>query len=227
MTELRHPRTSCCIQGTCSVARYVPSMGRVVRNVTSDHKGGREPELFFDGPAAFENWLEAHGGSSDGIWIRMAKKKTGIASLDWERAVEVALCFGWIDGQSKRRDDDWFVQRFTPRRKRSIWSKVNRDKVEALSAAGRMRPEGLAEVNRAIADGRWDAAYDSMASASMPEDLAAALADAGLTESFAALDSRNRYAILHRVQTARRPDTRARRIATYVEMLASGGKIYP
>ena len=156
----------------------------------------------------------------------MAKKKTGIASLDWERAVEVALCFGWIDGQSKRRDDDWFVQRFTPRRKRSIWSKVNRDKVEALKAAGRMRPEGLAEVNRAIADGRWDAAYDSMTSASMPEDLAAALADAGLTESFAALDSRNRYAILHRVQTARRPDTRARRIATYVEMLASGGKIY-
>ena len=157
----------------------------------------------------------------------MAKKKTGIASLDWERAVEVALCFGWIDDQSKRRDDDWFVQRFTPRRKRSIWSKVNRDKIEALKAAGRMRPEGLAEVNRAIADGRWGAAYHSMASASMPEDLAAALADAGLTESFAALDSRNRYAILHRVQTARRPDTRARRIATYVEMLASGGKIYP
>src|SRR3954454_17913858 len=130
----------------------------------------------------------------------MAKKHTGVASLDWARAVEVALCFGWIDGRSKRIDDEWFVQRFTPRRAQSTWSKVNRQKVEALIAAGRMRPAGLAEIERAKADGRWDAAYDGMATAAVPEDLAAALTSAGLAETFAGLDSRNRYAILHRLQ---------------------------
>ena len=128
----------------------------------------------------------------------------------------------WIDGQSRRVDDEWFLQRFTPRRRTSRWSKVNRQKVEALTAAGRMRMSGLAEVERAKADGRWDAAYDSMATASVPDDLRAALAAAGLTEAFEKLDRRNRYAILHRVQTAKRPDTRARRIAKYVEMLAAG-----
>jgi len=182
---------------------------------------------FFEGPEAFEAWLEVHGGSSDGLWVRMAKKGTGIESLDWTRGVEVALCFGWIDGQSRRIDDVWFVQRFTPRRPRSIWSKVNRGKVETLTAAGRMRPAGLAEVARAKADGRWDAAYDAMAAASVPQDLASALGAAGLSEAFAGLDSRNRYAILHRVQTARRPETRARRIARYVEMLAAGERPYP
>jgi uncharacterized protein YdeI (YjbR/CyaY-like superfamily) len=185
-----------------------------------------EPE-FFEGPEAFEAWLEVNGDVLDGVWIKMAKKGTGIASLDWTRAVEVALCFGWIDGQGKRIDDEWFLQRLTPRRPRSTWSKVNRQKVESLTAAGRMRPSGLAEVARAKADGRWDAAYDSMATASVPEDLANALEEAGLSDVFAALDSRNRYAILHRVQTAKRPETRARRIANYVGMLAAGDTPYP
>ena len=186
-----------------------------------------EPEpLFFEAPEAFEAWLEVHGEKSDGVWIKMAKKHTGIASLDWTRAVEVALCFGWIDGQSKRIDDDWFIQRFTPRRPKSIWSKINREKVEALTAAGRMRSAGLSEVARAKADGRWDAAYDGMATASVPRDLARALEEAGLSEVFAALDSRNRYAILHRVQTAKKHDTRARRIETYVGMLAAGETPY-
>jgi uncharacterized protein YdeI (YjbR/CyaY-like superfamily) len=183
--------------------------------------------VFFEGPEAFEAWLEAHGESSDGLWIKMAKKATGIESLDWTRAVEVALCFGWIDGQSRRIDDEWFVQRFTPRRPRSNWSKVNREKVEALTAAGRMRPAGLAEVARAKDDGRWDAAYDGMAMASVPSDLADALEEAGLTEAFFALDSRNRYAILHRVQTAKKPETRARRVDKYVGMLAAGDMPYP
>jgi uncharacterized protein YdeI (YjbR/CyaY-like superfamily) len=183
--------------------------------------------LFFDGPDAFEAWLEAHSEESDGVSIRMAKKHTGIASLDWTRGVEVALCFGWIDGKGKRIDDDWFLQRFTPRRPRSTWSKINREKVAALTAAGRMRPAGLAEVARARADGRWDAAYDPPATATVPDDLAAALEEAGLTETFAALDSQNRYAILHRVQTARKPETRARRIDKYVTMLAAGEKPYP
>jgi uncharacterized protein YdeI (YjbR/CyaY-like superfamily) len=157
----------------------------------------------------------------------MAKKHTGIASLDWEGGVEVALCFGWIDGQSRRIDDDWFVQRFTPRRPRSTWSKINRQKVEALRAAGRMRAAGEAEVARAQADGRWDAAYDGPATATVPEDLASALAAAGLEAAFAGLDGRNRYAILHRLQTAKRPETRARRIETFVAMLAAGEKPYP
>ncbi len=187
---------------------------------------GIEP-VFFDGPEAFEAWLEAHGSTADGLWIRMAKKNTRIVSLDWTRAVEVALCFGWIDGQARRIDDQWFMQRFTPRRARSIWSKVNRQKVEALVAAGRMRPAGLAEVQRAKDDGRWDAAYDGMATASVPDDLAAALEQAGMTDAFTALSAQNRYAILHRVQTAKRPETRARRIAQFVELLAAGGTPYP
>jgi uncharacterized protein YdeI (YjbR/CyaY-like superfamily) len=152
----------------------------------------------------------------------MAKKGTGVPSLDWAGGVEAALCFGWIDGQSRRIDDAWFVQRFTPRRARSTWSKVNRTKVEALEAAGRMRPAGRAEVERAKADGRWDRAYDGPATATVPEDLGAALADAGMTAAFAALSAQDRYGLLHRVQTAVKPETRARRIARYVEALAEG-----
>jgi uncharacterized protein YdeI (YjbR/CyaY-like superfamily) len=186
-----------------------------------------EPEaVFFEGPDDFEAWLEEHGDASGEVWVKMAKKHTGIESLDWARAVEVALCFGWIDGQSRRIDDDWYLQRFTPRRPKSTWSKINREKVQALTAAGRMRPAGLAEVERAKADGRWDAAYDSMTTASVPEDLERALEAAGLSEAFARLDSRNRYAVLHRIQTARKPETRARRIAQYVGMLEAGETPY-
>jgi uncharacterized protein YdeI (YjbR/CyaY-like superfamily) len=183
--------------------------------------------IFFEGPEAFEAWLEEHGEASEGVLVTMAKKHTGVPSLDWTRAVEVVLCFGWIDGQSRRIDDDWFVQRFTPRRPRSIWSKVNREKVEALQAAGRMREGGLAEVARAKADGRWEAAYDGVATATVPGDLESALEAARLSEVFEALDSRNRYAILHRIQTAKKPETRVRRITKYVEMLAAGEKPYP
>jgi uncharacterized protein YdeI (YjbR/CyaY-like superfamily) len=184
--------------------------------------GRVDDAVYFESAEAFEAWLEEHAETSDGIWVRMAKKHTGIDSLNWVQGVEVALCFGWIDGQSRRVDDDWFVQRFTPRRPRSIWSKVNREKVAALVAAGRMRPRGLAEVERAKADGRWAAAYDSVAKATVPDDLGAALDAAGMRAAFEALDSRNRYAILHRVQTAKRPETRARRIEKFVAMLAAG-----
>ncbi len=178
-----------------------------------------EDALFFPGPAEFEAWLEEHGAESDGIWIKMAKKHTGVESLDWTRAVEVVLCFGWIDGQLRRIDDDWFVQRFTPRRPRSTWSKVNRVKVEKLIADGRMRPSGLAEIERAKADGRWDAAYDSPKTATVPDDLAAARAAAGLTGAFAALKAQERYSILHPLMTAKRPETRERRIAKCIETL--------
>jgi uncharacterized protein YdeI (YjbR/CyaY-like superfamily) len=114
--------------------------------------------IFFEAPEAFEAWLEENGETADELWVRMAKKHTGIASLDWAGAVEAALCFGWIDSQSRRLDEDWYLQRFTPRRPRSNWSQSNREQVEALIAAGRMRPAGLAEVERAKADGRWEAA---------------------------------------------------------------------
>src|SRR4051812_8589253 len=149
---------------------------------------------FFATAEEFEAWLEANGADADEVLVRMAKKHTGVASLDWAGGVDVALCFGWIDGRSKRIDDDWFVQRFTPRRPQSTWSKVNRQKVEALIAAGRMRPAGLAEIERAKADGRWEAAYDGMATSAVPEDLAATLEAAGLTDAFAELSRQNRYA---------------------------------
>ncbi|HWH15876.1 MAG TPA: YdeI/OmpD-associated family protein [Miltoncostaeaceae bacterium] len=186
-----------------------------------------EGPLFFATPAELESWLEENHGSSDGIWVRIAKKHTGIPSLSWAGAVDVLLCFGWIDGRARRVDDDWYEQHLTPRRPRSMWSKINRAKAEALIAAGRMRPAGIAEVERARADGRWDAAYDGPATATVPDDLHAALQAAGLRDAFAALDGRNRYAILHRVQTARRPDTRARRITAAVEMLGRGERPYP
>ena len=145
--------------------------------------------LFLERPESFEAWLDTHGETAAEVWVKMAKKHTGVASLDWGRGVEVALCFGWIDGQGRRIDDNWYLQRFTPRRPKSTWSKINRVKVEALTAAGCMRAAGLAEVERAKADGRWDAAYDSMTTALVPEDLARALDEAGLSQAFFGLDS--------------------------------------
>src|SRR5919112_3472460 len=127
-------------------------------------------------PADWEAWLEAeHERTPGGVWLHIAKKGTGVPSVTQAEAVEVALCFGWIDGQGRRVDDTWFAQRFTPRRKRSIWSKINRERALALIEAGRMRPAGLAEVERAQADGRWDAAYDGPATPQVPEDLQRAL----------------------------------------------------
>ena len=181
---------------------------------------------FFKSQAAFRAWLQKHGASTKELWIGYYKKGSGKGGLVYRQALDEALCFGWIDGRSKRIDDDWFVQRFTPRRPQSTWSKVNRQKVEALIAAGRMRPAGLAEIERAKADGRWEAAYDGMATSAVPEDLAAALEAAGLTDAFAELSRQNRYAILHRVQTAKKAETRERRIAKYVGMLAAGETPY-
>lgn len=183
--------------------------------------------VFFADAAEFETWLDEHASTATHVWVRMAKKGTGVPSIDWTTAVDAALCFGWIDGIARRVDDDWYVQRFTPRRARSVWSKINRERIERLTAAGRMRPAGLAEVDRAKADGRWDAAYDSPATAVVPDDLAAALAARGIAEVYAGLDSRNRFAILNRVQTAVRPETRARRIEQLTDALAQGRTPFP
>jgi uncharacterized protein YdeI (YjbR/CyaY-like superfamily) len=177
---------------------------------------------------AWEAWLAAEHASSDGIWIRFAKKGSGIASVTYAEALEAALCYGWIDGQSKRVDDSWFLQRFTPRRARSPWSSRNRARALALIEAGRMQPAGLREVERAQADGRWDAAYEGPATTTVPDDLRRALDEnPAARDRFATLDSRNRYAILYRVQEAKRPETRARRIDTFVAMLAEGKTLHP
>jgi uncharacterized protein YdeI (YjbR/CyaY-like superfamily) len=183
--------------------------------------------VFFEDDQAFEAWLVANASTASHLWMRMAKKGSGVTSIDWTTAVDVALCFGWIDGIARRLDDEWYVQRFTPRRARSVWSKINRERIERLTAEGRMRPAGLAEVERAKADGRWDAAYDSPATAVVPDDLAAALAARDLTNVFAALDGRNRFAFVNRVQTAVRAETRARRIEQLTDDLAQGKTPYP
>jgi uncharacterized protein YdeI (YjbR/CyaY-like superfamily) len=184
--------------------------------------------LSFPSAVAFEAWLAANHASSSGIWLKLAKKAAGRSSLTYAEALDVALCFGWIDGQKARFDDEHWLQRFTPRRPRSKWSKVNRDKVAVLADQGRMRPSGLLEIERAKEDGRWDAAYDGSRTATVPEDLARALARSpAAQEFFATLDSRNRFAVLYRVQDAKKPETRARRIDQYVSMLAEHRKIYP
>lgn len=178
--------------------------------------------------ASWARWLKRHHASAAGVWLRIAKKDSGIASIDYAAALEEALCWGWIDGQRKSQDEHYFMQRFTPRTRRSIWSQVNRDKVTKLIDEGRMQPAGHAEIERAKADGRWDAAYEGVAKATVPPDLQAALdADRKAAKFFATLDSRNRFAILFRTQGAKKPETRARRIAQFVEMLARGEKIYP
>jgi uncharacterized protein YdeI (YjbR/CyaY-like superfamily) len=160
--------------------------------------------VFFEDDKAFETWLVDNASTATHVWVRMAKKGSGVTSIDWTTAVDVALCFGWIDGISRRLNDEWYVQRFTPRRAKSVWSMINRERIERLTAEGRMRPAGLAEVEKAKADGRWDAAYDDPATAVVPDDLAAALAARDLTEVYAALDSRNRFASF-RPRCARRP----------------------
>ncbi|WP_369037647.1 MULTISPECIES: YdeI/OmpD-associated family protein [Streptomyces] len=184
--------------------------------------------LAFESAEAFEAWLGEHHATSPGIWLKLRKKTPGAVALDYAQALDVALCYGWIDGQKAGLDDRWWLQRFTPRRPRSKWSKINRGKVAVLIEQGRMRPAGQAEIDRAKADGRWEAAYDSAKTATVPDDLAAALtADPAAAAFFETLDRQNRYAILHRIHEAKRPETRARRIETYVAMLAKGEKLHP
>jgi uncharacterized protein YdeI (YjbR/CyaY-like superfamily) len=184
--------------------------------------------LAFASVSEWEAWLRANHDSAPGVWIRFARKGSGVASVTYMEALQEALRFGWIDGQARSVDESWYEQRFTPRRARSIWSKRNRGFAEALIEAGRMEPAGLREVERAKADGRWDAAYDAPSTATVPDDLRAALDAAPEAAAFfATLNAQNRYSILHRIQTAKRAETRARRIETFVAMLARGETLYP
>ena len=186
------------------------------------------PQLPFASQEEWEAWLEENHAVSKGVWVKMAKKGTGIDSIRYPEVLDSALCFGWIDGRREALDERWFLQRFTPRRARSKWSQVNRDKVERLAAEGRMRPAGLAEVERAKADGRWEAAYPAQSEMTVPDDLQRELdARPQAKAFFAELNSQNRYAILYRLLDAKRPETRARRLEKFVAMLEAGEKIYP
>ena len=185
------------------------------------------PIRLFADPGELEAWLEENHDSSDGVWLKIAKKGTGKRSVTYAEALELALCFGWIDSQKRGFDETYFLQRFTPRRPRGRWSKINREKAEALIAAERMRPAGLAEVEAAKADGRWEAAYEGQRTAEVPADLQRELdASPAAAEFFAGLDSANRYAIVYRLNDAKKPETRERRLRKFVAMLERGEKIH-
>ena len=191
-----------------------------------DTKSGL-PVLPFASPATFRAWLEEHHATSKGIWLKIAKKGSGVPTVTYAEALDEALCYGWIDGQKGALDEVFFLQRFTPRGPRSKWSKINVDKADALAAAGRMRAAGRAEVEKAKADGRWEAAYDPQSKATVPEDFQAALdANPQAAKFFATLTGANRYAVLYRIHEAKKPETRAKRIEKFVGMLERGETVH-
>jgi uncharacterized protein YdeI (YjbR/CyaY-like superfamily) len=188
-----------------------------------------DPEVLVPDVAGWASWLEQHHEQTGGVWLVLAKK--GVSeptSLTYDAALDEALCYGWIDGQLRRRDDVTTFQRFSPRRARSVWSARNVEHVGRLTEQGRMKPAGLAAVETAKANGRWDTAYGGASTIEVPDDLAAALAaDPAASATFDRLTSTNRFAILYRLQDARRPETRARRLEQYVAMLARGEALHP
>jgi uncharacterized protein YdeI (YjbR/CyaY-like superfamily) len=186
------------------------------------------PTLLFQNQKAWAAWLAKNQGKSFGVWLRLAKKASGLRSVSHNEALEAALCYGWIDGQTKSADENAWLQKFTPRTKKSIWSKINRQKALALIEAGQMKLAGLEEIERAKKDGRWEAAYDSPRAATVPDDLQAALeGNARAKAFFITLSGQNRYAILFRIQTAKKAETRARRIQQFIEMLAKNETLHP
>lgn len=188
---------------------------------TGKSAAGQTPTLSFKNAKAWDAWLEKNHVASRGVWLKLAKKSSRPASLTYPEALDVALTYGWIDGQKKGFDEVAWLQRFTPRGAKSVWSTINREKVAVLEAAGKMKPAGVAAVDAAKADGRWAAAYDGQRRVTVPDDLKAALdANPRALAFFATLKSNNRYAVLFRVHTAKKPETRARRIAELVAMLA-------
>jgi len=185
------------------------------------------PVLVFADPTEWEDWLAEHHDTDKGVWVTFAKKGADATTVTYPEAVEIALCHGWIDGQAAGLDDSFWLQRFTPRGPRSKWSQINCARAERLIEAGRMRAAGHAAIEAARQDGRWEAAYAPPSTATVPPDLQAAL-DASPTAAaaFAKLNSTNRYAILHRVEEAKRPETRARRIERFVDMLVRGETLH-
>lgn len=185
------------------------------------------PILAFEDLAALEHWLQAQPASSPGLWIKFAKADSGVASVSKAEAIDAALCHGWIDGQLDKYDDTYWLTRFTPRKARSKWSQVNRARAAELIEAGRMRADGLAQVQTAKADGRWDAAYAPASKAEVPPDLQAALDQSPTAAAFfATLTGANRYAILYRIGAVKKPETRARKIAGFIAMLERGETVH-
>jgi uncharacterized protein YdeI (YjbR/CyaY-like superfamily) len=180
------------------------------------------PIIPFQFQEDWERWLEDNHAESEGLWLKMAKKASGIPTVSFNDAIDVAICFGWIDGQRLGHDDTWYLQRFTPRRPRSRWSEINVERVRRLTEQGRIRPAGLAEVDKAKADGRWDDAYPSPSSMEVPEDLQVALdADPRATAAFASIKSADRYSLLYRLHHTKTPETRARVIEEFVADLSN------
>jgi uncharacterized protein YdeI (YjbR/CyaY-like superfamily) len=190
-------------------------------------KVGKElPERAFKTQKEWEAWLERNH-ETHGVWIKLSKKGSGIPSVSYQEAVDSALCYGWIDGQSKSLDDVCYLQRFTPRTATSNWSKINREKAEGFIAEGRMRPSGLRAIEVARANGQWERAYEGQREMTVPEDLVKALKkNPKARKFFETLNSKNRYAVLYRIHDAKKPETRARRIETFIAMLEEGKKIY-
>ncbi|MDR3575674.1 MAG: YdeI/OmpD-associated family protein [Anaerolineaceae bacterium] len=184
--------------------------------------------MSFETQKDWETWLKDHHAESPGVWLKIAKKESGISSVNYPEALESALCYGWIDGKKAPLDGSYWLQRFTRRGPKSGWSKINCDKVQALVDSGRMQPAGLRQVELAKADGRWASAYDSQSKISVPEDFQIELdKNPQANDFFIKLTGVNRYAVLYRIQTAKKPETRAARIAKFIEMLANHQKIYP
>lgn len=183
---------------------------------------------YFERPIEWAEWLNQYHASSPGVWLQLAKKGSGVSSVSYDEAIELALCFGWIDGQKRAHSDQFWLQKFTRRSDKSVWSKINRDKALALIQARKMKPAGLKEIERAKLDGRWDAAYDSSSKATVPGDFQSALDDNERARAFfQTLDSRNRYAVLFRIQTATKAETRAKRISQFILMLERHEKVHP
>ena len=185
------------------------------------------PVLFFISKQDWRDWLDKHYGQPKGVWLKHAKKASGKQSVSYDEALEEALCYGWIDSQKQAYDSDYYLQKFTPRGPKSVWSKVNVTKVEALTKAGRMRPAGLAAAESARQDGRWDAAYDSPSTSQIPADFQAALDENPKAKQFfETLNKANVYAFCWRVQTAKKPETRKARVERFIEMLNRSEKLH-
>lgn len=185
------------------------------------------PIMTFETQRDWEAWLGEHHADAPGVWLKIAKKDAGIPSVTYAEALDGALCYGWIDGQKAAFDATYWLQRFTPRRPKSIWSRVNCEKATALIASGRMQPAGLRQVELAKGDGRWESAYEPQSARTIPDDLQRALdANQEAKAFFGTLDSANRYAVLFRIQTAKKPETRAARIEKFVAMLAKKEKLH-
>ncbi len=197
--------------------------------MTSQSKSSTElPIHHFQRQLDWSAWLNEHHAASPGVWLQLTKKGAGTPSVTYEEAIEIALCFGWIDGQKRTHSEQFWLQKFTRRSNKSVWSKINKDKALALIKTGKMKPAGLQEIERAKADGRWEAAYDSASTATVPSDFQSALDSNVLAkEFFGTLDSRNRYAVLFRIQTAKKAETRAKKIAQFVQMLERHEKVHP